>query len=84
MSVLSDGQIAVLKIMKRGSTPKTTNRITEMVNKNRHKPMSMPSVRDKLVRLEHRGLVKKSETFDKKLRRWINTWEITDAGRTNV
>lgn len=75
---LSGRQVDCLKVLKRA--PKTTAKAYEQLLKT-NKYMTKQGIRSCMRTLEDRELVRAREQFDRKLKRNIILWELTDEGR---
>lgn len=78
---LSNRQIDCLKVLKRA--PKTTRKAHEqLVKKNKY--IYKHAIGACMRTLEDRELVRAREQFDRKLKRNIILWELTDKGRDTL
>lgn len=75
---LNDRQIDILKVLKRA--PKTNTATYDALVKKRAY-ITKQAVRSCTRTLENRGLVRARSKWDKKLKRDVIVWEITDKGR---
>lgn len=78
MPTLTDRQIEILKILKRA--PKTNTQAYEQLLKT-HPRITKTSVRSSMRVLENHELVRARTTVNKKLKRDVILWELTELGR---
>lgn len=75
---LTERQADGLKVLKRA--PKTTTQAFEQLKK-KNKNVTKKAVHGCMRNLENRNLVRAREKYDRKLKRNLIVWELTNKGR---